>query len=73
MKKKEAGRPRNPVARAQILRKGGAHGRSRKAERKAARDALRGGRAPQPHFACGSVEPHDRLQTPLHGGHFLRR
>ena len=47
MKKKAAGSPRNPVARAQILRKGGAHGRSRKAERKAARDALRGGREPR--------------------------
>lgn len=34
-------KPRNPVARSPLLRKGGAHGKSRSAKRRAERIALR--------------------------------
>ena len=34
-------KPRNPVARSPLLRKGGAHGKTRAAERRAANVALR--------------------------------
>jgi len=43
-KLRAASKPRNPVARALVTRRGGAHRKSTGALRKAQKDALRGGR-----------------------------